>query len=170
MITNLEYFQKSNLRPSLMNNFDLDLPTLIDFECLHLTIEYGLDKNNGTMSLIDLNQFEWTNLDLHPNVFLLTQYMRIMHRSLLSADVEDLTLSTYLLHDITSRYEWVLDDQDPETFRIATEPNYTALATYLRRLANAVYNLLDDYRGYLDYTETGYDRTFLISTETSAEL
>ena len=55
-----------------------------------------------------------------------------------------------LLHEITSRYEWVLDDQDPETFRIATESNYTALATYLRRLANAVYNLLDDYRGYLD--------------------
>ena len=95
MITNLEYFQKSNLRPSLMNNFDLDLPTLIDFECLHLTIEYGLDKNNGTMSLIDLNQFEWTNLDLHRNVFLSTQYMRIMHRSLLSGDVEDRTLSTF---------------------------------------------------------------------------
>ena len=75
-----------------------------------------------------------------------------------------------ILPEITSRYEWVLDDQDPETFRIATESNYTALATYLRRLANTVYNLLDDYRGYLDYTETGYDRTFLISTETSAEL
>jgi len=87
----IEYFQKSNLRPFSMNNFDRDLPTPIDFECLHLTTEYGLDKNNGTTLLIDLNKFEWTNLDLHLNVLLSTQYMRIMHRSLLSGDVEDLT-------------------------------------------------------------------------------